>query len=113
MKLIITIPHRGLSARRLPTLAAALQSALGLRSPPSWQLVADDTPLPLPTVDAAAACGITPDGFLRAAVAMRIEPAAIVGTARTWHSSDVERVRTERPKRGKRHAKPRPTSEPT
>jgi hypothetical protein len=111
MKLIITIPHRGLSARRLPTLGAALQSALGLRSPPDWQLVADEAQ-PLPTVDAAAACGITPDGFLRAAVALQIEPAAIVGTARTWHLADVERVKTERRPRG-RPAKPRPTSEPT
>ena len=101
MKLIITIPHRGLSARRLPTLGAALQSALGLRSPPSWQLVADDTPPPLRTVDAAAACGITPDGFLRASVALQIEPAAIIGTARTWHAADVERVKTQRPKRGR------------
>ena len=104
MRLIIDLPPRGLSARRLPTLAADLQSALGLRSPPDWRIVADDSP-PMTTSDAARLCGITPDGFLRAAVAMGIEPAAIVGTGRTWHAIDVERVRTKRPKRGKRAKK--------
>ena len=55
----------------------------------------------LSTAEAARLCGITSDGFIKAAKKLGVNPAKLVRIAKFWRAQDVELVRTKRNRPGR------------
>ena len=55
----------------------------------------------LSTAEAARLCGITSDGFLKAAKKLGVNQAKLVRIAKFWRYQDVELVRTKRNRPGR------------
>ena len=94
MRLVIQLPDRSPTPADDKAIAIAVNSlrlGLSLRHPPSWSIEPDAEKVT--TREAATRCGLTMDGFAKAARSLGIEPAAKIGGVNLWSEADVERVR--------------------
>ena len=94
MRLVIELPDRKPRPADHDAIVAAVDSlrlGMALSKPPRWSIESDAERVT--TREAASRCGLTMDGFSKAARALGIEPAAKIGGVNLWAGSDVEKVR--------------------
>jgi len=94
MRLVITLPNRKPTTMDVHAISAAvgvIKIGMALSKTPPWSIESDAERLT--TREAATMCGLTMDGFKKAAARVGVTPAAKVGNANVWDAADVDRVK--------------------